>query len=225
MKNKITSTLKSNSGASIIFVLCTLLFVMIIGISVLVASSATAGAATDSQTLAKAELYSDSLIKTFTKALKDSLGKEIVIKTANDGLTGDDASKPTGFSPEDLTTSTVGISNLPEKASYTVTATIAASANNTSLVTNYSFIPEVPEIAEITGDDGSKISGSVRAPSVLTMTLEAVVNTTVEYSSKRVSVNSTYICDGIEIYDNASDEMSTDDDFGEWRLIKIEKVE
>ncbi|MGB5824599.1 MAG: hypothetical protein WBH44_11050 [Proteocatella sp.] len=226
MNNRVNSTLKSDSGASIIFVLCTMLFVMTVGVSVLVASSAAAGAATDSQALAKAELYSDSLIKTFTKALEDSIGKEIVIKTANDGLIKTD-SKLTGFSPPTWESKDISIEKRPEKTSYTVTAEISASDNYSSLVTNHSFIaeiPEIPAIEEIKDDKGNQLFTKVdREPSVLTMSLSVIVRMDVEYGGKAVSVNSTYVCDGIEIYDNAV--VDTDDDFGEWRLVKIEKVE
>ncbi len=229
MKTKMTSTLKSESGASIIFVLCTMLFVMTIGVSVLVTSSAAAGAATDSQTLAKAELYSDSLIRTFTKSLKGDMGKKIVASVANEGLKGDDISKPTSFLPGEWISKEIKIENLPEESSYGVTSKISAPTNNTSLnksmVTNHTFISEIPDIPEIKDTDGSIVVPKVpREPSVLTMTLEAVVNMTVNYGGKTVSVNSTYACDGIEIHDRAETDDSSDK-FGEWRLVKIEKVE
>ena len=226
-KNAINKTLKSDSGASIIFVLCTLLFVMTIGVSVLVASSAAAGASTDSQTLAKAELYSDSLIKTVTSAIKGDLGKKIVISTANGGFTGESAASPTGFDPSKWTepnAKDITISGLPQSSVYKVTAKILPPAESKSLVSSFSFTPEIPEIPEIAGtQESASVPGTPRVPSVLQMTVEAVVRTDVEYGNKLISVNSTYVCENIEIYDRA-ESTDIDDKFGEWRLVKIENT-
>ena len=224
-KNAINKTLKSDSGASIIFVLCTLLFVMTIGVSVLVASSAAAGASIDSQTLAKAELYSDSLIKTVTSAIKGDLGKKIVINTANGGFTGESAASPTGFAPLEWTEpKEINIEGLSESLAYTVTAKILPRAEIKSLVSSFSFTPEIPEIPEIAGtQESASVPGTPRVPSVLQMTVEAVVRTDVEYGNKLISVNSTYVCENIEIYDRA-ESTDNDDKFGEWRLVKIENT-
>ena len=226
-KNAINKTLKSDAGASIIFVLCTLLFVMTIGVSVLVASSAAAGASIDSQTLAKAELYSDSLIKTVTSAIKGDLGKKIVINTANGGFTGESAASPTGFAPLEWTepnAKDITISGLPQSSVYKVTAKILPPAESKSLVSSFSFTPEIPEIPEIAGtQESASVPGTPRVPSVLQMTVEAVVRTDVEYGNKLISVNSTYVCENIEIYDRA-ESTDIDDKFGEWRLVKIEKT-
>ena len=224
-KNTINKTLKSDSGASIIFVLCTLLFVMTIGVSVLVASSAAAGASIDGQTLAKAELYSDSLIKTVTSAIKGDLGKKIVISTANGGFTGESTASPTGFAPLEWTEpKEITIAGLPEILAYTVTAKILPRAESKSLVSSFSFTPEIPEIPEIAGtQESASVPGTPRVPSVLQMTVEAVVRTDVEYGNKLISVNSTYVCENIEIYDRA-ESTDNDDKFGEWRLVKIENT-
>ena len=224
-KNAINKTLKSDSGASIIFVLCTLLFVMTIGVSVLVASSAAAGASIDSQTLAKAELYSDSLIKTVTSAIKGDLGKKIVINTANGGFTGESAASPTGFAPLEWTEpKEINIEGLSESLAYTVTAKILPPAESKSLVSSFSFTPEIPEIPEIAGtQESASVPGTPRVPSVLQMTVEAVVRTDVKYGNKLISVNSTYVCENIEIYDRA-ESTDNDDKFGEWRLVKIENT-
>ena len=224
-KNAINKTLKSDAGASIIFVLCTLLFVMTIGVSVLVASSAAAGASIDSQTLAKAELYSDSLIKTVTSAIKGDLGKKIVINTANGGFTGESAASPTGFAPLEWTEpKEINIEGLSESLAYTVTAKILPPAESKSLVSSFSFTPEIPEIPEIAGtQESASVPGTPRVPSVLQMTVEAVVRTDVEYGNKLISVNSTYVCENIEIYDRA-ESTDIDDKFGEWRLVKIENT-
>lgn len=225
-KSRMASTLKSEAGASIIFVLCTLLFVMTIGVSVLVASSAAAGAATDRQIIAKAELYSDSLIRSFNKSLKNDIGKKIAVSVANEGLKGDNILNPTSFLPEEWISKEIKIEKLPEESSYKVTSTISAPPNNASLITSYSFTPEIPKIEPIEGIDGdATIPGNEREPSVLTMSLGAIVRTTVDYGGKTISVNATYICDGIEIHDNAINKSDSDDKFGEWRLVKIEKVE
>ena len=225
-KNAINKTLKSDAGASIIFVLCTLLFVMTIGVSVLVASSAAAGASIDSQTLAKAELYSDSLIKTVTSAIKGDLGKKIVISTANGGFTGENSAAPTGFDPSKWTepnAKDITISGLPQ-SSVTVTAKILPPAESKSLVSSFSFTPEIPEIPEIAGtQESASVPGTPRVPSVLQMTVEAVVRTDVKYGNKLISVNSTYVCENIEIYDRA-ESTDNDDKYGEWRLVKIEKT-
>ena len=184
-KNAINKTLKSDAGASIIFVLCTLLFVMTIGVSVLVASSAAAGASIDSQTLAKAELYSDSLIKTVTSAIKGDLGKKIVISTANGGFTGENSAAPTGFDPSKWTepnAKDITISGLPQSPVYKVTAKILPPAESKSLVSSFSFTPEIPEIPEIAGtQESASVPGTPRVPSVLQMTVEAVVRTDVKY--------------------------------------------
>lgn len=224
-KNAINKTLKSDAGASIIFVLCTLLFVMTIGVSVLVASSAAAGASTDSQTLAKAELYSDSLIKTVTSAIKGDLGKKIVISTANGGFTGENSAAPMGFSPlEWAEPKEIIISDLPQSSEYKVTAKIMPPAESKSLVSSFSFTPEIAEMPGIAGiEEGAQVPGAPRVPSVLQMNIEAVVRTDVEYGDKRISVNSTYVCENIEIYDRA-ESTDTDDKFGEWRLVKIENT-
>ena len=226
-KNTINKTLKSDSGASIIFVLCTLLFVMTIGVSVLVASSAAAGASIDSQTLAKAELYSDSLIKTVTSAIKGDLGKKIVINTANGGFTGESAASPTGFAPLEWTepnAKDITIWDLPQRSVYKVTAKILPPAESKSLVSSFSFTPEIPEIPEIAGtQESASVPGTPRVPSVLQMTVEAVVRTDVKYGNKLISVNSTYVCENIEIYDRA-ESTDNDDKYGEWRLVKIEKT-
>ena len=226
-KNAINKTLKSDAGASIIFVLCTLLFVMTIGVSVLVASSAAAGASIDSQTLAKAELYSDSLIKTVTSAIKGDLGKKIVISTANGGFTGENSAAPTGFDPLEWTepnAKDITISDLPQRSVYTVTAKILPPAESKSLVSSFSFTPEIPEIPEIAGtQESASVPGTPRVPSVLQMTVEAVVRTDVKYGNKLISVNSTYVCENIEIYDRA-ESTDNDDKFGEWRLVKIENT-
>lgn len=226
-KNAINKTLKSDAGASIIFVLCTLLFVMTIGVSVLVASSAAAGASIDSQTLAKAELYSDSLIKTVTSAIKGDLGKKIVISTANGGFTGESAASPTGFAPLEWTepnAKDITISDPPQSSVYKVTAKILPPAESKSLVSSFSFTPEIPEIPEIAGtQESASVPGTPRVPSVLQMTVEAVVRTDVKYGNKLISVNSTYVCENIEIYDRA-ESTDNDDKFGEWRLVKIENT-
>ena len=229
-KNAINKTLKSDAGASIIFVLCTLLFVMTIGVSVLVASSAAAGASIDSQTLAKAELYSDSLIKTVTSAIKGDLGKKIVISTANGGFTGESAASPTVFAPLEWTepnAKDITISGLPQSSVYSVykvTAKILPPAESKSLVSSFSFTPEIPEIPEIAGtQESASVPGTPRVPSVLQMTVEAVVRTDVEYGNKLISVNSTYVCENIEIYDRA-ESTDNDDKYGEWRLVKIENT-
>ncbi len=226
-KNAINKTLKSDAGASIIFVLCTLLFVMTIGVSVLVASSAAAGASIDSQTLAKAELYSDSLIKTVTSAIKGDLGKKIVISTANGGFTGESTASPTGFAPLEWTepnAKDITISGLPQSSVYKVTAKILPPAESKSLVSSFSFTPEIPEIPEIAGtQESASVPGTPRVPSVLQMTVEAVVRTDVKYGNKLISVNSTYVCENIEIYDRA-ESTDNDDKFGEWRLVKIENT-
>ena len=221
-KNAINKTLKSDAGASIIFVLCTLLFVMTIGVSVLVASSAAAGASIDSQTLAKAELYSDSLIKTVTSAIKGDLGKKIVINTANGGFTGESAASPTVFAPLEWTEpKEITIAGLPESLAYTVTAKILPRAESKSMVSGFSFTPEIPEIAGT--QESASVPGTPRVPSVLQMTVEVVVRTDVEYGNKLISVNSTYVCENIEIYDRA-ESTDNDDKYGEWRLVKIEKT-
>ena len=223
-KNAINKTLKSDAGASIIFVLCTLLFVMTIGVSVLVASSAAAGASIDGQTLAKAELYSDSLIKTVTSAIKGDLGKKIVINTANGGFTGESTASPTGFAPLEWTepnAKDITISGLPQSSVYKVTAKILPPAESKSLVSGFSFTPEIPEIAGT--QESASVPGTPRVPSVLQMTVEAVVRTDVKYGNKLISVNSTYVCENIEIYDRA-ESTDNDDKYGEWRLVKIEKT-
>ena len=224
-KNVINKTLKSDSGASIIFVLCTLLFVMTIGVSVLVASSAAAGASIDSQTLAKAELYSDSLIKTVTSAIKGDLGKKIVISTANGGFTGENPAHPSDFDPLEWNEpKEITIAGLPQTSTYTVTAKILPPAESKSLVSSFSFTPEIPEIPEIAGtQESASVPGTPRVPSVLQMNIEAVVRTDVEYGDKRISVNSTYVCENIEIYDRA-ESTDNDDKYGEWRLVKIENT-
>ena len=224
-KNAINKTLKSDAGASIIFVLCTLLFVMTIGVSVLVASSAAAGASIDGQTLAKAELYSDSLIKTVTSAIKGDLGKKIVINTANGGFTGESTASPTGFAPlEWAEPKEIIISDLPQSSEYKVTAKIMPPAESKSLVSSFSFTPEIAEMPGIAGiEEGAQVPGAPRVPSVLQMNIEAVVRTDVEYGDKRISVNSTYVCENIEIYDRA-ESTDNDDKFGEWRLVKIENT-
>ena len=226
-KNAINKTLKSDAGASIIFVLCTLLFVMTIGVSVLVASSAAAGASIDGQTLAKAELYSDSLIKTVTSAIKGDLGKKIVISTANGGFTGESAASPTVFAPLEWTepnAKDITISGLPQSSVYSVykvTAKILPPAESKSLVSGFSFTPEIPEIAGT--QESASVPGTPRVPSMLQMTVEVVVRTDVEYGNKLISVNSTYVCENIEIYDRA-ESTDNDDKYGEWRLVKIEKT-
>ena len=226
-KNTINKTLKSDAGASIIFVLCTLVFVMTIGVSVLVASSAAAGASIDGQTLAKAELYSDSLIKTVTSAIKGDLGKKIVISTANGGFTGESAASPTVFAPLEWTepnAKDITISGLPQSSVYSVykvTAKILPPAESKSLVSGFSFTPEIPEIAGT--QESASVPGTPRVPSMLQMTVEVVVRTDVEYGNKLISVNSTYVCENIEIYDRA-ESTDNDDKYGEWRLVKIEKT-
>lgn len=215
MKNRFSNTLKSESGASIIFVLCTLLFIMIIGVSVLSAVSATNGNIVDSQTDAKLELYTDSVIKTFSKSLKGNLGKQIVINVAKKGLEKDESkTKIIGFSESkvDLKNKALKIEGLPETKSYTVASDISINLEDLS------FIEEIPAVPGIEDELGT-IAGTEKQPSILKMSLKAEVNFEVTYSNNVNSIKASYICENILI----KDEVDSSDDLGTWRLVKLEK--
>lgn len=215
MKNRFSNTLKSESGASIIFVLCTLLFIMIIGVSVLSAVSATNGNIVDSQTDAKLELYTDSVIKTFSKSLKGNLGKQIVTNVAKKGLEKDESkTKIIGFSESkvDLKNKALKIEGLPETKSYTVVSDISINLEDVS------FIEEIPAVSGIEDELGT-IPGTQRQPSILKMSLKAEVNFEVTYSNNVNSIKASYICENILI----KDEVDSSDDLGTWRLVKLEK--
>lgn len=223
MKNKFSNTLKSERGASIIFVLCTLLFIMIIGVSVLSAVSATNGNIVDSQTDAKLELYTDSVIKTFSKSLNGELGEKIVFKLVEKGLEKDESkTKIIGFSESkvDLKNKELKIEGLPETKSYTVVSDISIN------VEDVSFIEEIPEVPEIKDELGTipeteSIPGSERQPSILKMSLKSEVHFKVTYNGEVNSIKATYICEEILI----KDDIDVSDNLGKWRLVKIEKTE
>lgn len=217
MKNKFSNTLKSERGASILFVLCTLLFIMIIGVSVLSAVSATNGNIVDSQTDAKLELYTDSVIKTFSKSLNGELGEKIVFKLVEKGLEKDESkTKIIGFSESEvnLKNKAFKIEGLPETEIYKLVSDISIN------VEDVSFTEEVPKIDPISDEFGN-IPGSERQPSILDMSLKSEVHFKVTYNGEVNSIKATYICEEILI----KDDIDVSDNLGKWRLVKIEKTE
>lgn len=217
MKNIFSNTLKSEKGTSIIFVLCTLLFLMIIGVSVLSAVSATNGNIVDSQTDAKLEIYTDSAIKTFSKSLKGNLGKQIVRNIVEKGIEKDESGvKVIGFSKDsiEIKNKNLTITGLPEFEKYKLLSNISINLEDVS------FIEEIPAVPEIKDDFGN-ITGAEREPSILKMILKAEVNFKVSYSNRENAMTASYICEDILVKDN----VDASDNLGEWRLVKIEKTE
>lgn len=80
MQSKNYKILNSNRGASLIFVLCMMLFLITVGISILSVSVNGAGMALERKTEQQLEILCESLVKSFTASLKQegSVGDAIV---------------------------------------------------------------------------------------------------------------------------------------------------
>jgi len=80
MIKRIIQTLKSKSGASMMFVLGIMMLLMFIGTSVLVAASAAVGAGINRQVSSQLELYADSIQRTVwhsLRAIEDEVGEDV----------------------------------------------------------------------------------------------------------------------------------------------------
>ncbi len=226
MPSKLRSVFKDKSGISMIFVLCVMMLLLMIGTSALVAGSTAAGAGFSQRTFNQLNIFSDSVHRTFLSSLKantdadgnNSLGKQLMLAIYRS------TKDSTIDLPNQLTTQITGVAT---GGGLRVESPLLLSITNHS-----SIVPHVlPVHDDLNGngivDSGEMIDGE---PERVFINASMVVQVSVTMSGRRLTSVATYEITGGEVqlgYDASGTPTGNPviTDAGEWRLVAYEKLD
>lgn len=235
MQSKAMKTIKSNSGASLIFVIAVMMMLMIIATSTLVASGANAGAGASKREANQLNMYADSIQKSIMYGLQESdsdTGKNIVSATDPVATLGGqilrtlynkalDAGGTLSGLSLDITT-TLSDADLSPVTSVNIRVEPEPSSGSMDLVEITPFKPAQPPSTL----EGVPLSGSPRVPQnaaiqgLVTVTVTAAVEDRIVVSVVRYNLQYAYLED-----DGVDETNMIIHKAGEWGFVSHEKAD
>lgn len=244
-KNRFLSILKDKTGASMMFILGIMLFLMAIGVSALAAASANNGFALKQRENSQIRILNDAVHKNILYSLqhdpqdKTLLSSQLVLaiyKANDDELAA-------SYDP-------AGLTDIPLSVSLDSGVDLAGGTIKVQSITlsfpeqNVIIMPPVPAVyTDLYDDEGEFIERTCDAPrEPKTATVNATMIVTVEINVKGKTITSRAVYEytggkladdpdaggavHAEVDDDSVFEMTfTSDGYGKWRLIKYENVD
>ncbi len=225
MLKKVRDRMIDSSGVSIIFVLCVMLLLFIVGTSALVAASTAAGTSAAAKNDEQINLYADSVMETFTKDLldtnedKNGMGNQIVQYVYDFGIKkielecGGDVS--TGAPDNDDI-----IGAIPTNFAITYGGvTLGEDSGKNCIIQirledlKFIFTPPIPETPENRDDPDNIIPAIDRVHSNTTIRFKLVAEVELEFAGKTMKKQAEYQFNRTEIKDYEVDNYTSNPTF------------